>query len=207
MVEAQKPHRVIYIGGKLECRDAVGDELETRTNAAGLQDGAVQRHVDMRGAFHPADLVSELACIGHRMRHVVRHVEAGRHATRRGTARSTFDARPANRRGSVHVPIDQSRQDQPATMIERVRRRRWRALADRRYDLVPQHAVGTDKIADHHAVACVRHLYIVSCDHAWHKHRVWLCRAPARLPLRRRDRTKGAQRLARATRTPTGGWS
>jgi hypothetical protein len=60
------------------------------------------------------------------------------------------------------VPIDQSRQYQPAAMIERISGRRWRALANRRDDLtahrdiaIAQHAIGADKIADDHAVKCI----------------------------------------------------
>ena len=131
VIDAREPHRVILVGGQLERRDAARRQTGNCTDAAGLGDGAIQRHVDMRGTLHPADLVGQDRRIGHRSRHVVRHVHAGGDATRRRALRRGLDARPTGGRRSVHVAIDQSGQDQLAGMVDGLARRRRRPLADR----------------------------------------------------------------------------
>ena len=159
MIDAREAHGVVLICREFERGDAAGREAGDRIDAAMLQDRAVQRHVHMRRALHPADLVGKDRRIGHWCGHVVRHVAAGRNTACRRAARGTFDAGPAGGRRGVHVAIDQSGQNEVSPVVDGFLRWRQRALADRSDRLaahcdiaVVDDAGGGDHRADNHPI-------------------------------------------------------
>jgi hypothetical protein len=159
MVDARKAHCVVLVGGKLERRYAASRQFRDRTDAGGLRNGAVQRHVDMRRPLHPGDLVGQDRRIGHRKRYVIRHVDTGGHATGGCALRRGFDAWPAGGRRCVHVTVDQSGQNELAAVIDGVDRGRRCTFADRRDRLAAHRDVAVrydgitgDQLADDHSV-------------------------------------------------------
>ena len=159
VVDAGKAHGVVFVGRKLERRDAACRQPGDVLDVAVLPDGSVERHVHMRGALHPADLLEKDCRVRHRRRHVVGHVHAGGDAAGRGGARGALDAGPADGRRGVHVAVHKPGQDEAAGVVVDVRGRGRRAAAygrdpfAARSDVAaPQHARARHDVAKKDAV-------------------------------------------------------
>lgn len=87
MIDAREAHGVVLVGGKLERRHTRSRQSRDSVEAAGIQDCAVERHVDMGSRVHPSDLIGEDRRVGHGRRHLVGHVAAGRYPPRQQIAR------------------------------------------------------------------------------------------------------------------------
>ena len=147
VIDARKPDSIVFVGGQLERRNPRRRQASNGLDPTGLADRAIQRHVDMGGALHPADLVGEHFGRGHRLRHVIRHVHRRGDAAGRRRARRSLNARPTDRGRGVHMAIDHARQDQPSGMIDRLASRRRGADAN-----------GSDGLAAHGHVALPQNL-------------------------------------------------
>ena len=130
VVDAREADGVVFVGREFEGGDAGGGEIGDGFDAAGFLDGAVERDIDMRGAFDPADLFVQHISRGDGLRHVIGHVDTGGDAAGRGAAGGALDAGPADGGGGVHVAIDQARHDVAAAVVDDIARGRGGAGAD-----------------------------------------------------------------------------
>ena len=159
MIDAGKAGRVVFISRQFEGGDAAGGEARNFVDAAVLPDRAVKRHVDMRSAVDPRDLLFEQRGRRDGVGHVVGHVDARGHATGGRAAGRPFDSGPAGVAGGVHVAIDEAGEDEFAAMIDGFGGGRGLALTDGGDRLVtdgeigvPHQPVGGDDVAEEHAV-------------------------------------------------------
>ena len=183
MVDARKTDRVVFVGRDLERADRRPPPVpqsRRRRHACAIVPYSAMSTCAVRST--QPTFSASTAADGHRLRHVVGHVDAGGDAAGSRTARGALDPGPADRAARVHVAIDEARQDQAAAVIDDLAGGRRRALADGGDRLAAQCDVGAgenfgrgDDVAEEHAV-----------ERSWQSR---VLRGP-RLPSRQRDTTK-----------------